>query len=569
MKSFVINFLFLISLNKLSRFIKVIFIAYFGAILELLSIGLIAPIIILIINENIFLKYPSLLGFEYLKQFSKKELIFYYINIVFFAFFLKFIIASTIKITFANYIFNLQKKISNILFFKYLLSDYSFFLKNNSSKLLRTITTTVNDFTQGLTVAFLNFFIELNIFILVFLLLCIHNFQLSIFVSIFLFVIVFLYFFFFKKPIEYLAHKKVVADLNKLKQISQSFEGIKQIRIFNKENFFYNIYEKVNNYSIKVTRKLFIYQNLINYIFELSGVFLFGFFILYFQYLNYSDEILLISIAIMSLIIFRLLPGISRIAIALQTIYSVKYSINILTDQFKRKNNLINKKKKKIYQNTIYLKKIFFNYSRTNIFKNANIFFEKNKITGLIGKSGSGKSSLLHMVTGLIAPSKGGIFIDGFKIKNFSALRDNIGFISQDNFLIDDSIQNNISIEVEEKNINFSKLVKACKLAQIYDDILLMPKKFLTVVGEKGLALSVGQRQRLAIARALYKDYNYLIFDESTSSLDKKTELSILKTIIDLKKIKTIIFVSHDLNIVKKISDRVFEIKNNKIFQLK
>jgi ABC-type multidrug transport system fused ATPase/permease subunit len=96
-----------------------------------------------------------------------------------------------------------------------------------------------------------------------------------------------------------------------------------------------------------------------------------------------------------------------------------------------------------------------------------------------------------------------------------------------------------------------------------------MPNQFSTLVGERGSNLSGGQQQRISIARAMYKDNYCLIFDEATSSLDKKTELLILKTIVDLKKIKTIIFISHDLNIVKKISDRIFEIKNNKIFKLK
>jgi ABC-type multidrug transport system fused ATPase/permease subunit len=563
------SFFYLLDNKDKLNFFKVIILAFTGSLLEFLSIGAIAPVIILIINDDVFAKYPALLTFEYLSNFNKQQLISYSIILIVFVYLVKFIFLSIIKISFADYIFKLQKKLSNKLFFKYLLSDYNFHLQNNSSKLLRNIISVTNDFTQGLTVGFLNFFLEINLFILVFILLCFLSLKFTILILFFLTLSLFFYFIFFKKPIEDLGYLRVKKDGYRLKEIKQSLEGIKQIKMFNKENLFYNVYEKLNSAVVEVTRKLFIYQNLTNYIFEFFGVLLFGGFILYFQHLKYPNEQLLISIAILSIVLFRLIPGVSRIVLAVQTIYSHKYSLAILVDEFRRSTKINPKKKKIIFKNTIHLKNISLSYSGKNIFENSNIFFEKNKITSIVGKSGSGKSSLINILTGLILPDKGFVYIGGSKVKDFVSLREDIGFISQDNFLIDDTIQNNIAVEVDKKKINFKKLIEASKQAEIYKDIVSMPNQFSTSVGERGSNLSGGQQQRISIARAMYKDNHCLIFDEATSSLDKKTELLILKTIVDLKKIKTIIFISHDLNIVKKISDRIFEIKNNKIFKLK
>jgi ABC-type branched-subunit amino acid transport system ATPase component len=563
------SFFYLLDNKDKLNFFKVIILAFTGSLLEFLSIGAIAPVIILIINDDVFAKYPALLTFEYLSNFNKQQLISYSIILIVFVYLVKFIFLSIIKINFADYIFKLQKKLSNKLFFKYLLSDYNFHLQNNSSKLLRNIISVTNDFTQGLTVGFLNFFLEINLFILVFILLCFLSLKFTILILFFLTLSLFFYFIFFKKPIEDLGYLRVKKDGYRLKEIKQSLEGIKQIKMFNKENLFYNVYEKLNSAVVEVTRKLFIYQNLTNYIFEFFGVLLFGGFILYFQHLKYPNEQLLISIAILSIVLFRLIPGVSRIVLAVQTIYSHKYSLAILVDEFRRSTKINPKKKKIIFKNTIHLKNISLSYSGKNIFENSNIFFEKNKITSIVGKSGSGKSSLINILTGLILPDKGFVYIGGSKVKDFVSLREDIGFISQDNFLIDDAIQNNIAVEVDKKKINFKKLIEASKQAEIYKDIVSMPNQFSTSVGERGSNLSGGQQQRISIARAMYKDNHCLIFDEATSSLDKKTELLILKTIVDLKKIKTIIFISHDLNIVKKISDRIFEIKNNKIFKLK
>ena len=156
------SFFYLLDNKDKLNFFKVIILAFTGSLLEFLSIGAIAPVIILIINDDVFAKYPALLTFEYLSNFNKQQLISYSIILIVFVYLVKFIFLSIIKINFADYIFKLQKKLSNKLFFKYLLSDYNFHLQNNSSKLLRNIISVTNDFTQGLTVGFLNFFLEIN-----------------------------------------------------------------------------------------------------------------------------------------------------------------------------------------------------------------------------------------------------------------------------------------------------------------------------------------------------------------------------------------------------------------------
>jgi len=164
------------------------------------------------------------------------------------------------------------------------------------------------------------------------------------------------------------------------------------------------------------------------------------------------------------------------------------------------------------------------------------------------------------LITGLIEPNKGVVKVDEINIKNnLKGWHNIIGYLPASCYLLDDTIKNNIAFGIEENDINLDRVVRCAKDAQIYDYIVNLKDKFETMIGERGVKLSDGQRQRIGIARELYRNNEVLIFDEATSTLDINTENEILSTLDNLKKSKTIIIVSHRENTIK-ICDRVINL---------
>ena len=183
---------------------------------------------------------------------------------------------------------------------------------------------------------------------------------------------------------------------------------------------------------------------------------------------------------------------------------------------------------------------------------------------GISGKSGSGKSTFVNLITGLLQPKEGYIEIDNKNISdNIKNWQNGIGYVPQNIYLIDDSIAKNIAFG-EEKIIDENKINEAIKFAQLEDFVSKLPDKLNSSVGEQGILISGGQKQRIGLARTFYKDPKIIILDEATASLDKKVENEILDLILKLKNKKTILIVSHDPNVLKHC-DKVFSIENNSI----
>ena len=187
-----------------------------------------------------------------------------------------------------------------------------------------------------------------------------------------------------------------------------------------------------------------------------------------------------------------------------------------------------------------------------------------------MGESGSGKSTLLGLISGLLNPSKGKVLIDNKHdvSENYLSWVNKVSIVSQNVFLLDDTIKNNVALGENNNEIDLKKLNYVLNAAQLKNFIESLDKGVDTVIGERGTRLSGGQIQRIGIARALYQDSELLILDESTNALDEKTENEFLNFLNELKKTITVIFVTHKKNTLKNV-DAVFTVENKKIVQLK
>ena len=221
--------------------------------------------------------------------------------------------------------------------------------------------------------------------------------------------------------------------------------------------------------------------------------------------------------------------------------------------------------------NQIVFKDICFKYGTSSdyLFKSLNFKIKKGERIGLIGASGSGKSTFLDIFIGLLRPTSGKILADERSIeKNISSWQNSIGYISQDIHLIDNSIIANIALGVKDNEINAESLNKAIISAQLEEFISSLPSGIKTNVGDKGIQISGGQRQRIGLARALYNNPDILILDEATSALDDETERGVMNSIKLLSSDKTIIIVAHRLSTLS-FCDKIFELENSQIKQIK
>ena len=221
-------------------------------------------------------------------------------------------------------------------------------------------------------------------------------------------------------------------------------------------------------------------------------------------------------------------------------------------------------------KNSMRLEKISFSYKENRVLENINFEIKKGDVIGIVGKTGTGKSTFIDILLGLIKPNSGNIYIDNKKMNNnlFRRFRLSVSSVPQDYFLLDRSIEENIVFgkSMSDSNIDHRLLNKVINIAMLKDLVSSLSYGLKTFVGENGVRLSGGQKQRLAIARALYKNHSFLILDEATSSVDNETEKKILQNIINNNPKITIIMIAHRLQTLKNC-DYILEIKERKLIK--
>lgn len=280
-----------------------------------------------------------------------------------------------------------------------------------------------------------------------------------------------------------------------------------------------------------------------------------------------KDYIPIISIFAFSAIRFIpssnvIIRGISHIRFGKNTVERIYDDLILNTHTFSQ-NKIITDPNKII--NNIHLKNVKFSYGNNKILDGLNLEINKNDFVGIMGKSGSGKTTLIDLILGFYKIESGQYLINGNNVADpYLFIKNKVAYIPQSNFLMDQSIKLNISLEENLDEESENKLNKILDKLDLLKTINNLPNGINTKIGDKDYFLSGGQIQRIAIARALYHDRQILIFDESTNSLDENTESIILTELVKLATEKTIIIISHKKNSLK-FCNKVFLLKNHKL----
>ena len=562
------------------RFFSIIVLMAIAGILETISIGILIPFITFLLDPSLLLEHKFVLEhFSFLTKIDENILIYYLLFSILITFVLKGVYFLWFHYTKNKFIFKLTNKLTTKLFSSYIAKPYSLYLDDSSHNQLSTCVNEVNEFEQGIVIAGIEGLSEIIIVIFLVFLIFVVNPLASL--SIMLIGLVLFYLFNMvtkKKNLEW-GYIRQRNEAKIVEKVQQSYNGLKEILIYLKESFFINTFEKIVGETTSVKIKTQTLVDIPKTFIEMIAVIIFIAVVLIIYFYNPNPSYFIPILGLYVGVSFKLMPALNRIVVCSQRFKNATATFNKISDEinvFDKNLELIREiKKNKItpikFNQKLVLKNIFFRYpsKKDDLFDNLSLEIIKGQTIGIKGQSGEGKSTLINMICGFIIPNEGEILVDGnYSIqKNVRGWRSIIGYIPQQTYLFNGSIKENICFSKNEP-INKSSFNEAINMAQLRDLVDSSPQKENTQVGERGILLSGGQTQRIALARCLYRNPQILILDEATSSLDENNEKKILESIRLLKGIKTIIIVSHRDSALS-FCDKIIHLSKTKRFENK
>lgn len=524
-------------------------------IFEVISIALIVPLTSSVIDIESFenQNFVNQIIFEIYYYFDVSSLLIFTLLLFLFFFFFRIILNILLVILQNKISFDTYEFLSNFIFKIYLSKNWNYFVNKNTAEILRDVLGETGLFRSAVVLPLITLLTEIFIFSGIIILLLFFNTQ---FTSIIILILLFSaggYRLFFKNKINNLASKRQNFSAKLNKNVLEVFKILKEIKLSLKENFFYKNFSNNNEKYIKTNFFYNIISSIPRYLLELMILLFISILILYNYFLDQKVVNQIPTISLYLAASYRVMPSLVKILRSLQSFDWGEKSIQTLDGLIGLEDPNMelpsgDRIEKLRFEEKILIEDLNFSHDGSSSFliKNFNFEIKKNEIIGIIGKSGSGKTTLVNILMGFLKPTSGSVKVDGIDIfKNILNWQKNIFLVQQDNFILDETIRNNITLGDDEKTINLNLYNKSISNASLTEFLENLPDKDQTFTGEDGIRVSGGQKQRLSIARALYHNPEVLILDEATSSLDKKTEKEILNFLNNIKGNKTIILITH------------------------
>lgn len=528
------------------------FVFLISIFMEILYLSIMLPLVNLTSNYN----KSGTIDIHFLNKvlidYSNEEILFvlYSISIL-------VILSSIVSVIFLRYkiielTISLGMAISNNLFKKLIREDYQNTQKRDNADTISLISIENNRLIHQVFFPIGNFIYSSILFIGIFLVLMFYNPIVSFFVLTFIILIYYLFFKYLRKSINYYGKLKTNLNINRFKLLQSSFSMVVNIKLNNLYEFFFQKLKNQNETYLNLDKKLMLISFLPKYIIEtvvfLTIIFFFLFLIVW------SKDPYTYAIDKLTMIAFfgiKLIP----------TFHSM-YTAGIL---FKANNNVLYKylsvfadieqkkpKNKLIFKN-IKFENLSFSINETTILNDLSLDIKEGDKVLVIGKSGSGKTTLGKILVGLYNPNDGKIYINGKLNSNF--IFENSFYLTQEEYLMPETISENIALGVQTENINYDRIKDALKSVELeYLNNLKNTANFNSKVGDGGIQLSAGQIQRILLARIFYKKFDFIILDEPTSALDSKTATLVIRKIMEVYRKKTVIIISHDLSFRKQFN---------------
>jgi ABC-type multidrug transport system fused ATPase/permease subunit len=536
-----------------------------GSVFEVLSLGMVVPVIGLLTKPNYAGSFPI---FENVfGDISQERFVVIAMSAILIIFLLKtffFIWKVWVQSGFSS---EVSTRVSRELYGIYLRQPYSYHLETNSSTLVRNSlsgTTFIEGLLNPLLYLTSESFVTLGLVLTMLLLEPVGTFA-----TLFVFAVgAWTY----KKATSKRISRWGEADISHkgflIQQLQQGFGGIRDVKMLRRENFFIDKFNGHLHGSALVSRKFAVVQAIPRYILELLTIICFTVLVtVSIVFGNGLDEVMPV-IGLFGVAAFRILPATYQIIGNLQSVNRSKPVLSYLTKDFALIVEPIEPTEHSVLEfSEIEIHKLKFSYSGTqsDALADISLVIKRGDAVGIVGQSGSGKSTIVDVVLGFLKPQEGSVMVNGIDIgSNLQWWRSKVGYVPQSIFLTDDTLRRNIAFGLADEQIDELAVRTALRLAQLEEFVSTLPDGPSTMVGERGVRLSGGQRQRIGIARALYNNPEVLVLDEATSSLDTETEHGVMQAVQALQGDKTVIIVAHRLSTVE-YCDRLYRLDAGRI----
>ena len=546
----------------------------FSGFLESLGIGLFIPVIAIITEKNF--NFPFLNDFTYLSKFGTSEALYLMAILIFVTYLIKSIFLSFLEFEIQKITNDTRAELTTMLFKKYVNSPYKFHLKQNSSILLRNLTTEVVAFANGVIRPILILAKEFFIIIFIISLLIIFNYKISIFTFSFGIILIFSV----RKILKKLLYSLGVISMDKRgeanKIILESLQGIKFIKSYNIESNFIERLIKNLKISAKVKAKEATIMAIPRIWIELLVLIILAIVGFYFFIFEISMNSYLSFISLFLIAMLKMMPSFLTAIRTINGYQSYKPSINFIKKELDKKEDFNELKNEELtnsevnFDKELKIENISFKYKgqKQNIIDNLNLkIYKEGQLIGIFGDSGTGKTTLIDILIGLHTVEQGKFYLDNILVEQKLIRGKIFGYVPQFIYLFDDSIKNNILIKNDKKisNENYEKVLDQCDLTEFINSL---PEGDNTFIGENGAQISGGQRQRIGLARALVNEAKILILDEATNALDKRTENNIFDILKKISLKKSILIITHNRNLLN-YCDKIYSLKNGSLQQEK
>ncbi len=557
-----------------------------GGIWEMLGVSMVLPLMTAVMDAD-FMEKPyvqSLCGIFHIDTYYEVmmlllgALIFIYIfknAFLFLEYFLQYRFV-------CNSRFLVQKKLLRV----YMYRPYEFYLNATTGEITRIINTDVINAFNLLT-TMLTFFTEVVVSAALIMIIFIIDPAIAALIGLVLGVIMLLM---FKsvKPVLRRASQKFMKNTSLTnKWLLQSLNGIKDIKVSHKEEYFIETYARHGKKAIDAEKVNSVVTLLPRLLIEAVSVASVLAVIMVLLSMGQSIDKLMPQLTAFAFAAVRLLPSTTRISGAVNSAAFQEPMLDNLIKNLAAANDFEQQKQKELreeekkradavkegsrltYQNDFALSHIHFCYpnTETEVLNDADMVIPAGKSVGIIGASGSGKTTAVDILLGLLKPQSGGVYTDGMDIRNdYYGWLSHLSYIPQAIYMLDDTIAANIAFGQKAEEVDEAMVYKALEEAQLKEFVDSLPDGIQTKIGERGVRLSGGQRQRIGIARALYTDPELVIFDEATSALDNETEAAIMESINSLHGKKTLVIIAHRLTTIEEC-DLIFRVEHGKIIR--
>ena len=601
---------FILTKENSSKLVIFFFLMLLTVFFEALGVALALPAITFIIDSDLNTNSENIN--QILSYFNENFDRIYLIKFIFILIFIAFVLKNIILFLFLwwnkNFIEYIYRNICMRLLQAELQKSYIDYVNSNSALTVRNFNE-VKAFLKYLE-NFIILLVEGIILFLLIILLLTVEYKVTLIVFSIVIFLVLIFKIITKQLVKNYGTERFFRSGEMMKSLMEILDNYKNIKVFNTDKFFINIFKKNNYIYSNVNKKFQVIDNSPRFWLEIAGVTGLCGIVFVLLYFEYSPESIIPILGIFSVAFFRIIPSVLRIVRSAQAINYSDPVIDQLLISLKDSKEYVPEKNFEIFifNKKIELKNLSFNYpNKSNkIFDNLNLKIKKGEKIGILGRTGAGKSTLIDIILGFYKPTKGDVLVDNKesetkgiefckslygentkwvqcsyngkirghypsagdyynkeKDQNLRGWRELIGYVPQKINVINGTIRENIifgSNILDDKNL-IKKLEKSIAISEFDEVIKGLNDGLETIIGEKGLDLSGGQIQRLALARALFKSPKILILDESTNALDQKTENKIIKNLIDYASNKTLIMISHNYETLN-FCDCKYELKN-------